>query len=257
MTVVPDRRHLDWSGCWNARDLGGLRTASGRDTRWAAVVRADALDGLTTAGWAALWDHGVRTVIDLRNDEELTTDLALRPAGITTIHLPLDANEDREFWGVWDSGPQFGTPLYYRPHLERFPERTVAVLAAIANAMPGGVAFHCGGGRDRAGQITMVLLALLGIAPSDIAADYMLSYERLPARYAARGEDDQGPLLQAFLEDRGTTASDVIIDTLQSLDIEAQVRIGGLTDRDLITLRDRLLGPASSAADRSARRRFE
>jgi protein tyrosine/serine phosphatase len=62
--------------------------------------------------------------------------------------------------------------------------------------MPGGVAFHCGGGRDRAGQITMVLLALLGVAPSDIAAEYMLSYERLPARYAARGEPDQGPLLQ-------------------------------------------------------------
>jgi len=28
----------------------------------------------------------------------------------------------------------------------------------------------------------MVLLALLGVAPSDIAADYMLSYECLPAR---------------------------------------------------------------------------
>src|SRR5947208_13353314 len=110
--------------------------------------------------------------------------------------------------------------------------------------MPGGVAFQCGGGRDRAGQITMVLLALLGVPPSDIAADYMLSYERLPARDAARGEDDQGPLLQAFLEDKGTTASDVIIDRLQSLDIEAQVRLGGLTDRDLITLRDRLLSPA-------------
>src|SRR4051794_16574143 len=78
--------------------------------------------------------------------------------------------------------------------------------------MPGGVAFHCGG-RDRAGQITLVLLALLGVAPSDIAADYMLSYERVPARYGARGEPDQGPLLQAFLADRGTTASDIIIDT--------------------------------------------
>ncbi len=203
ITIVPNERHLNWSGCWNARDLGGLPTASGRATRWAAVVRADALDGLTTAGWAALWGHGVRTVIDLRNDDERATDGTPRPDGITTIHLPLDANEDREFWEVWDSGPQFGTPLYYRPHLERFPERTAAVLAAIANAAPGGVAFHCAGGRDRAGQITMVLLALVGVAPSDIAADYMLSYERLPARYAARGEADQGPLLEGFLGDKG------------------------------------------------------
>jgi protein-tyrosine phosphatase len=170
---VHNDRHLNWGGCWNARDLGGLPTASGRATRWAAVVRADALDGLTTEGWAALWDHGVRTIIDLRNDDERTTDSAPRPDHITTIHLPLDATDDREFWDVWDSGPQFGTPLYYRPHLERFPERTAAVLAAIANAMPGGVAFHCGGGRDRAGQITMVLLALLGVAPNDIAAEWL------------------------------------------------------------------------------------
>jgi protein-tyrosine phosphatase len=237
---VHDDRHLDWSGCWNARDLGGFATAGGLKTRWAAAVRADALDGLTTAGWAALWDHGVRTVIDLRNDDERAPDAAPRPDGITTIHLPLDAYENREFWAVWASGPQFGTPLYYRPHLERFPERTAAVLAAIATAMPGGVAFHCGGGRDRAGQITMVLLALLGVAPRDIAADYMLSYERLPARYAPRGEGDQAPHLQAFLKDKGTTASDVIVDTVESLDIESLGRIGGLTDRDLITLRDRL-----------------
>jgi protein-tyrosine phosphatase len=192
MTVVPTDRHLNWSGCFNARDLGGLATTSGRETRWAAIVRADALDDLTAAGWSEVWDHGVRTIIDLRNDDERAADVAQRPAGITTVHLPLDANEDREFWDVWDRGPQFGTPLYYRLHLERFPERTVAVLAAIANAAPGGVAFHCGGGRDRAGQITMVLLAVLGVAPDDIAADYMLSYDRLPARYAARGEPDQG-----------------------------------------------------------------
>jgi protein-tyrosine phosphatase len=31
---------LDWEGCYNVRDLGGLRTADGRETRWGAVVRS-------------------------------------------------------------------------------------------------------------------------------------------------------------------------------------------------------------------------
>jgi protein-tyrosine phosphatase len=242
MTAMPDR-HLEWSGCWNARDLGGLQTASGQITRWRAVVRADTLDGLTANGWSAVWEHGVRTIIDLRNDDEIGEDAAPRPASITTIHLPLDGNDDREFWDVWDSGPQFGTPLYYGPHLERFPDRTAAVLAAIANAAPGGVAFHCGGGRDRAGQIAMVLLGLVGVAPSDIAADYILSYERLPARYAARGERDQGPQLAAFLADKGTTAAELIIETLDTLDIQALMRTGGLTDETLNALRERCLAP--------------
>jgi protein-tyrosine phosphatase len=233
--------NLDWEGCFNVRDLGGLPTVDGRRTRRGAVVRADALDRLTINGWAALADHGVRTVIDLRNDRERRPDAAPRPPEVATIHIPLDGIEDREFWRAWDSGPQFGTPLYYRPHLNRFPERSAGVVAAIAKAAPGGVAFHCGGGRDRAGQVAMLVLALAGVSAEDIAADYALSGDRLRALYAARGEEDQGPLLEAFLTRRGTTAQKVIIDTVTSLDLEACLRAGGLTERELVALRARLV----------------
>jgi protein-tyrosine phosphatase len=234
-------RHLDWDGCFNVRDLGGLGATGGRETRCGAVVRADSLDQLTAAGWAALSEHGVRTVIDLRNDDERGPDEAPRPSGVTTMQVPLDGTDDREFWDVWESGPQFGTPLYYRPHLDRFPERSVAVVAAIARADPGGVVFHCVGGRDRAGQIAMLVLAAVGVAPEDIAADYALSAERLRARYAARGEEDEGALLDAFLAGQGTSARAIIIAMLAELDVEAHLRAGGLNDGDLAALRARLL----------------
>jgi hypothetical protein len=234
-------RHLHWQGCFNARDLGGLRTTDGRETRWEAVVRADSLDGLTPSGWTALSAYGVRTVIDLRNDNERTANHGQRPPSVATVHLPLDGAEDREFWSVWDRGPQFGTPLYYRPHLERFPERSVAVLSAIAAAGPGGVVFHCEGGRDRAGQIAMLVLALVGVPPEEIAADYVLSRTRLHARYAARGEDDQGPRLESFLAAKGTNAAKLIVATLAELDIEGRLREAGLTDGDLAALRGRLV----------------
>ena len=235
------QRHLDWEGCFNARDLGGLRTTDGRETRWGSVVRADNLGGLTGAGWAALTDHGVRTVIDLRNDDELGSDVAPRPQSVTTLHLPLDAAEEREFWDVWESGPQFATPLYYGPHLERFPERTATVISAIARAAPGGVAFHCVGGRDRTGQIAMVLLALAGVDPREIAADYALSAERLTAKYAARGEEDQGAMIEEFLAGRGTSAEELIIGTVEEVDFEAALRGGGLPDEHVGAVRRRLL----------------
>jgi hypothetical protein len=66
---LPDR-HLDWEGCFNARDLGGLPTRDGRETRWRSIIRSDSLDDLTSAARAAMRDHGVRTVIDLRNADE-------------------------------------------------------------------------------------------------------------------------------------------------------------------------------------------
>jgi protein tyrosine/serine phosphatase len=233
--------HLDWEGCFNARDLGGLPTTDGRTTRWGAVVRADALDGLTAAGWAALVQHGIRTVIDLRNDDEVGEDAVPRPPQVTTVRIPLDVAEDREFWNVWQSGPQFGTPLYYRPHLERFPERSAAAVAAVARAEAGGVAFHCVGGRDRAGQVAMLLLALVGVPAEVIAADYGLSFERLPARYAALGEEDQGPLLRSYLQEQGTTAEALVIELLDGLDVEAQLVRAGLRADDIAALRSRLV----------------
>jgi hypothetical protein len=235
-------RHLDWDGCFNVRDLGGLPTRDGGVTRHGAVVRADALDALSAAGWEALVAHGVRTVVDLRNDDERThADAAARPAGVTTVHVALDGAEDPEFWADWESGPEFATPLYYRPHLDRFPERSVAAVRAIARAAPGGVAFHCARGRDRSGQVAILLLALAGVTPQAIAADYALSGERLRALYAARGEDDDGAQLDTFLARRGTTAQALIVALLAELDLEAHLRAAGLTDADVTALRRRLV----------------
>ena len=106
---MADDRHLDWQGCHNARDLGGLPTADGRATRWGAAVRADAPDQLSADGWAALEAHGIRTIVDLRNDDELRPDLVDRPPELTTLHLPLDAIDDREFWDHWELQPRRST----------------------------------------------------------------------------------------------------------------------------------------------------
>jgi protein-tyrosine phosphatase len=234
-------RHLDWEGCFNARDLGGLPTADGRRTRPGRVVRADALSGLRAAGWAALEAHGIRTVVDLRNDDEIGADAAPRPPSLRTVRVALDGAEDREFWALWGSGPQFGTPLYYGPHLDRFPERSAAAVAAIARAAPGGVAFHCGAGRDRSGLVAMLVLSLVGVEAATIAADYALSAQRLEARSAALGEERQGPVIEAFLAGRGESACGLIVALLGELDVERCLLDGGLEPADLAALRARLL----------------
>src|ERR1700712_2325437 len=233
-------RHLRWQGTYNSRDLGGLPTVGGGVTARGAIVRSDSLQNLEARGWEEVEAHGIRTVIDLRNEAEIGPDLAPRPASIETVNIPLAVTEDREFWDVWENGPAFATPLYYRPHLERFPERSAAVLRAIATAPPGGVAFHCQGGRDRAGQISILVLALAGVEPEAIAADYALSDERLRPLYLSRGDGDEAPKIAAFLRERGTTATDLIVDLLAELDVEATLLAAGLDDQDVAALRGRL-----------------
>jgi protein-tyrosine phosphatase len=235
-------RHLDWDGCFNVRDLGGLRTVDGGETRWGAVVRGDAPSRLSEAGWEALLEHGVRTIVDLRNDDERGPDAAARPGEVTTVHVPLDAIDNREFWDEWEHGPQFATPMYYAPHFERFPDRSASVVRAIANAEPGGVYFHCVGGRDRSGQVAILLLALAGVEPDEIVADYELSTVRVVSLYEAWGEPDQGPELAEFLAREGTSARELILSLLEGFDAESYLRAAGLEGAEISLVRTRLLG---------------
>jgi protein-tyrosine phosphatase len=214
------------------RDLGGLRTADGRTVRPGALVRARSLDDLGPEGWAALRELGVRTLIDLRNDDERAA--APAPPGITAVHLPLDGADDREFWDEWAADWRFGTPAYYAAHVARFPERSLAVLTTIAYARPGGVLFHCMGGRDRTGMITMLVLALAGVAPEDIAADYEIS-----ARLCADADAVAEGLARA-----GTTARAELLRALEAVDLDVLVS-ADLRD----ALRARLLDPRGGLRD--------
>jgi protein tyrosine/serine phosphatase len=175
------------------------------------VIRADVPDRLSAAGWMALRDYGVRTIVDLRNDDERSerTDV---PEDMQVVHVPLDRlNEDPQFWDEWMHGPQFATPLYYAPFLERFPHSLDEALDAIETAQPGGVVFHCVGGRDRTGLVAIAVLAAAGVEPETIADDYVLGAER------AHTYD---PAFEEFLAERGTSSRALVEQLAAGLEIE-------------------------------------
>jgi protein tyrosine/serine phosphatase len=235
----PIDRHLDWDGCCNVRDLGGLATYDGRATVWGAVVRSDCVDGLTPAGWAALRSHGVRTIVDLRDASERDLDLDARPTDVLIVHRTLEDQTDQVFWAEWRGDSN--TPLYYRAFVERFPDRCADVLAAIARAQPGGVLIHCVRGRDRTGLVVLLLLALVGVAPDEIAADHALSTERLRPYLESLGRSAEEYRIEAKLTAANTTSRDVILGTLASFDVEALLRAAGLTEADVAAIRHRML----------------
>ena len=179
-------RDLEWDGCDNVRDLGGLAHAAGGKTAHGRLVRADNLDRLTEAGWQALWEYGVRTVIDLRNEEECRRNLA-RPDGLTMLRVPFDAYASEEWIAQW--WPP-GLPHNMARYLEDYPKAINDFGAAIADAAPGGIVFHCRAGRDRTGMASMLLLRLAGVDRETVAADWEHSILRLRRYFARDGSPD-------------------------------------------------------------------
>jgi protein-tyrosine phosphatase len=160
-------RVLAWDGCVNVRDLGGLPTEDGAETRFGVFVRADSIRGLTAKGWEALVSFGVRRAIDLRADEELARDLP-GAAPIPVVRVPIVPWETTlaHDWPSMREG--------YLVLLEHFRDRFARVVDELA-APDGPVVIHCMGGRDRTGLAVALVLRLVGVAPEAIAEDHAQS----------------------------------------------------------------------------------
>lgn len=235
--MEPELARLDWSGCVNVRDLGGLPTNAGGRTRVGALVRADALDRLTRQGWAALHRHGVRTVIDLRNPDQCGADVAARPDDVTTIRLPLEDEPDPTFWREWADTGLFATPLYFMPFIERFPHKIAALMNAVAEAPAGGVVIHCRIGRDRTGLAALVLLVAAGVMKAPVVRDYLFSDRELAS--SEHESRDVGEEVDALLASHGTTAvasMERAYEDLRSSDALRSV----VVEEDLAVVRHRL-----------------
>lgn len=222
-------RVLIWDGCRNVRDLGGLRTSDGRTTRWRAVVRSDTPARLTAAGWSALYDYGIRTIISLRTDgmQEDELNFTSPYPDLTTVQAAIEDVTDKDFVQQWAATDLWSTPLYYKDALRRWPERHAAVVSAIARARPGGVLFHCVRDHDRTGIMTLLLLALVGVAPEEIVADYALSAD---------------PERDELLAREQTSIRDVLLNALDGLNIDHYLEMGGASQSDLAAVRQRFLG---------------
>jgi protein-tyrosine phosphatase len=242
-------RDLVWEGCLNVRDLGGHRTEDGGETLYGAVVRADSLHQLTEDGWQSVVDYGIRTVVDLRMDEEREGD---PPAGapVDLLHVSLfddDKEVFKEIEAAAEAAPDVATATreVYLLFLEHFKANVAAAIRAVASAPEGGVVVHCMGGKDRTGLVTALLLRLAGVDDEQIAADYALSEERLRPRHELWFAEAETEAERERLRRIAQTPASSIAGVLAELGrryggVEGYLRAAGLSDEELGLARARL-----------------
>ena len=219
----------------NLHDLGGLATPVGT-IRHGRLFRSANPDGLTASGWQQLHDAGIRTIVDLRNDDELVD--SVRPSELRVERRPVEDQGDPEFMDVW--GDRLGSPEYYLETTRRWPELIAAAVSAVTDAPDGGVLIHCMAGRDRTGMITAIVLELVGADRDTIFADYALSAREINAWWRVHGgpkgsrTDDE---LAGDLTD-ARVSLDAFLDELSAADY---LLAAGVTPDQLSRIRARLL----------------
>lgn len=160
----------------NVREMGGIPAGNGKPTRWKSFLRADDMNKLSDADIQTLHDYGVTTVIDLRSDfERLKQPNRLKGQNfIKYYEAPLSAEEaSPEDLKFIKDFPSLGN--FYVDILKDRVAEIKYIFEVIAGVAQGCILFHCAGGKDRTGVISLLLLLVAGARLSDIQTNYMIS----------------------------------------------------------------------------------
>jgi protein-tyrosine phosphatase len=176
-SAQPSDPRVPLDGPLNFRDLGGYRTQNGQRLRQAMIYRSDDLAQLARDDIARLTPLGLRTVIDLRSDEEVKRrgyfPVDRYPHQVDYYHLPLV----EDVIGVRGVGvdDQAYLDSRYQYLLDRGSSAIAQAFHIFACPQRYPLVFHCVAGKDRTGVLSALLLAMLGVPDATIASDYQLT----------------------------------------------------------------------------------
>lgn len=212
---------------WNWRDLGGWESTLGGTVQYEWLYRGGSLNGtwhggaqtvntiaiasnytFSETGRQQVSDLGILSELDLRgrtgDGQEWSKEAGMHSRSILEPHIPIAKADYKQL--MTDQGLQ-------HPLSEYSVVQDVAWLIDQVVNKKHPVAFHCKSGADRTGALGMIVLALLGVDPGDIARDYeltTLSHEKLilngASAFQTRRADQTG---YAFFKNGFTTKTSI------------------------------------------------
>ena len=170
--------HIVLDGTTNVRDLSWpFATTRQRGTR--RIFRSASLDRLSAHGRRAFCELRVGLVIDLRGKQEAAAAPQLE--GTIRVHLPIEPTVVAQLLQLQAAGTLSASTAVgvmedtYRDYIVNHTEIFTGVFHHIVKAKHQPVLFHCAAGKDRTGVAAALILTALGVTPSIIMQDYLLS----------------------------------------------------------------------------------
>ena len=165
---------LRLEGTPNFRDLGGLATVDGRVTRSGVLFRSSALEELSSRDVRLLIDDiGLRTVIDLRSDDDREIAHSLLDTPVRYINLPISrGGPTTSLERPMGADGRVDMPRIYRMYIETSAPSITEIIAELTSGATPAL-FHCAAGKDRTGVVAAILLSAVGVTRDAVIADFM------------------------------------------------------------------------------------
>ncbi|HZZ50075.1 MAG TPA: tyrosine-protein phosphatase [Pseudonocardia sp.] len=179
-------RSIDIDGLTNLREVGGWRTAEGQRMRSGLLYRSEAPRNLRPSALRELANLGIVAVLDLRSSWESSESATTLPDGVRRLRAEVSDRQDDGRGSVLDeivsgrlrSFTPHDLSLLYCRMVDNYPAAFGSAISLIARSENLPVLVHCAVGKDRTGILVALLLDLLGVARSEIIADYAITAGR-------------------------------------------------------------------------------
>lgn len=186
-------KNVSLKGVRNIRELSQCEVAVGSIKR-NVLFRSSRLDKISDKKRNKfLSEYNIKTIIDLRTKVELEESKSFNyPDDIDFHHIPV---LNHSFFGItheknmrsalYKESKKIKDDSFFEDYMIRmykaivFDEYSQAQFKVffdvVLNSKPGGILFHCAGGKDRTGIAALFILTILGATKETILDDYSLS----------------------------------------------------------------------------------
>lgn len=206
---------IELKGTTNTRDIGGYPAHDQRIVRSGQIIRSEKLSRLTAEDFAKLEDLGVKTVIDLRTEQEREDSPTVWHGEKPPVfhHFPIgDADSG---WYAAQSRLMARNRFTEKQSLEHMAdgyrmiaeegvESYRALMELVLDESNWPILIHCSAGKDRTGIATALILEAVGVDRAVIMDEYLLTNEI--GRSAEKAELMERESAKASSRRRGASA---------------------------------------------------
>ena len=186
-------KRLEIKGLKNTRDLGGMPTKDGKTIVYGKLIRSGRLDSLPPKSVSKLKKIPFSTIVDLRIEPERLDHPNTIIPNKKYVKLPLlctatpAITTERSMYKVYRDESkriknEFGNSDNYMietyKHIILNDESKTALKEFLRLLLEeDGILWHCSGGKDRSGIVSMIVEGLLGVERENIIKDYVASHK--------------------------------------------------------------------------------